>query len=196
VRIGIVSDIHCNIDSFQRAVDEMNAAGVDEFLCAGDAFHEYRFSNEVVKLIRDIDARYILGNHEMVFMGPYGETARSVATIRQKNVDFVGEAPQRIEAELGGKKLLMVHGVPWEPYSEYLYESSPSIKRCADVDADFLVLGHTHVPMVKRVGSTLVINPGSIGESRSMEPGRPVSYAVLDTDSEEVSFGKFPTVTI
>jgi len=59
---------------------------------------------------------------------------------------------------------------------------------------DILILGHTHVPMVKRVGSTLVVNPGSIGESRSMEPGRPVSYAVLDTDSEEVFIGKFPTV--
>jgi hypothetical protein len=29
-----------------------------------------------------------------------------------------------------------------------------------------------------------------------MEPGRPVSYAVLDTDSEEVFIGKFPTVKV
>jgi putative phosphoesterase len=185
MRVGIVSDIHCNIAAFERAVREMGD-NVDEILVAGDAIYEYRMSNEVVELIRDIGARYITGNHEMVFMGPYGETARSAPTVKQKNLDFLADIPERIDTVIGGKTLTMVHGVPWPPYSDYLYAKSRDLKRCAEVGSDFLILGHTHVPMVERVGSTLVINPGSIGESRTPGPERFVSYAVLDTDSEEV----------
>ena len=54
------------------------------------------------------------------------------------------------------------------------------------------VLGHTHVPMAARKGRTLVVNPGSIGEGRGSDPERSVSYAVLDTDSEEVEIVRFP----
>jgi predicted phosphodiesterase len=37
-----------------------------------------------------------------------------------------------------------------------------------------------------------VVNPGSLGESREARPDRPVSYAVLDTASEEVEVRRFP----
>jgi predicted phosphodiesterase len=53
------------------------------------------------------------------------------------------------------------------------------------------VLGHTHVPMVKRFGKTLVINPGSLGESREANEKTMVSYAVIDTDSDEVEIVRF-----
>ena len=63
---------------------------------------------------------------------------------------------------------------------------------CGNVDADFLVLGHTNVPMAERVNGTLVVNPGSIGESREHGFKDLVSYAILDTSTDEVEFVKFP----
>ncbi len=50
----------------------------------------------------------------------------------------------------------------------------------------FLITGHTHVPMVKRVGRTIVVNPGSLGESYDSGTGPAVSYAVVDLSSNEV----------
>jgi predicted phosphodiesterase len=46
------------------------------------------------------------------------------------------------------------------------------------VDVDWLLLGHTHRPLVRRVGSTTVLNPGSSGQPRA---GAPLAtYAIWD----------------
>jgi predicted phosphodiesterase len=113
--------------------------------------------------------------------------------VDQSLVDYLAALPERVEVDVGGgKKLCMVHGSPWEPYSDYLNSSSAAFQRSDDLGADFLLLGHTHVPMVKRFGRTLVINPGSLGESREANEKTMVSYAVVDTDSEEVEITRFP----
>jgi putative phosphoesterase len=120
-----------------------------------------------------------------------GERARAAPHVRQRNLDFMADAPARLELRVSGKRLLMVHGSPFVPYGDYLYPGSPQLARCADVDADILVLGHTHIPMATRVGSTLVVNPGSLGQGRDPDHPGMVSYAVLDTDSEEVTIRWF-----
>jgi protein phosphatase len=46
------------------------------------------------------------------------------------------------------------------------------------VDADWLLLGHTHRPLVRRVGRTTIVNPGSTGQPRA---GAPLAtYAIWD----------------
>jgi len=188
--IGIMSDVHCNALAMGRALDELSAT-VDEVWLAGDAVLQYRFSNEVIESIRDHDITYVVGNHELTLLSQEGERARAAAGVRQRNLELMGEAPMRHEVRVSGKRLLMVHASPFAPYSEYVFPGSPELARCADVDADILVLGHTHVPMAERVGSTLVVNPGSLGQGG--DPAHPgmVSYAVLDTDSDEVTIHRF-----
>ena len=46
--------------------------------------------------------------------------------------------------------------------------------------------------MAKRIGRALVINPGSAGDPRDPNNDFQVSYAVLDTVTEEVTFDSFP----
>lgn len=48
----------------------------------------------------------------------------------------------------------------------------------AGVDDDVIVLGHTHFPMLRRVGAKTVINPGSVGQPRDGDPR--ASYAVVE----------------
>src|SRR5258708_39894710 len=64
MRLGIVSDIHCNHEALSIALERMGA--IDELLCAGDAVYQFRFSNEVIQILRERCARYVLGNHEAV----------------------------------------------------------------------------------------------------------------------------------
>ena len=71
--LGVVSDIHCHAAALEQAVLAMGE--VDELLVAGDLVYEYRFSNEVVGGARKLGMRYVLGNHEMVLLGPHGERA-------------------------------------------------------------------------------------------------------------------------
>ena len=187
VKLGIVSDVHCQDEHLRRTVESMIADGVDEILCAGDAQYEYRLSNEVTEIIREHQIRYIQGNHEWVLMGPNGDRARSGEHVRQSNLDFIANTPDEIRTTVNGKTLLMTHASPWAPRGHYLYAGDPLFSRCDELDADYLIIGHTHVPMVERFGRTLVINPGSLVFSR--EPGAygMLSYAILDTTTDEVT---------
>jgi putative phosphoesterase len=190
MRIGIVSDIHCNAVGLERALELIG--DVDELICAGDAVYQYRFSNDVVRLLRERGARTILGNHEEVLLSPQGERARASGAVDARELAWLAERPLELRTRVNGKTLFVVHGSPWEPRREYLYPHSPTLARFEDFDADIVILGHTHYQMVMRVGRTLLINPGSAGESRDSRSGFQLSYAVLDTETDEVTFGNYP----
>lgn len=190
MRIGIVSDLHCNQHGLLRALDIIG--DVDELICLGDSVYEYRFSNEVIEILRDRAAHTILGNHEEGFLGPQGVRARAADWIDPALLGWLADRPPRLMVEIGGKKLLLVHSTPWEPRGTYVYPHSSLIERFAEADADFVLYGHTHHQLVRRVGRVLVINPGSAGEARDSGNGRQLSCAVLDTATEEVVVTDFP----
>jgi putative phosphoesterase len=189
MKIGIIADVHCNAAGLRKALDLLSNA--DELLCAGDAIYEYRFSDEVVSLLRDRGVRMVMGNHEAVFFGEGGRRAREAAPGRAENMDFLRSLPATLEVEVAGKRLLMAHGSPARPFDEYVYASSRALASIRDVDADFVVLGHTHLKMAAKSGRALVINPGSAGEGRDPRDNHALSCALLDPATGEVEFSTF-----
>ncbi len=189
MRLGIVSDLHCNIAGLEEAVRLMGP--VDDLLCLGDSIYEYRFSNEVAAFLRDRGAKTILGNHEDVFFGPAGERARQAEWIDPDLMAWLGGQPRERRLVYGGKTLLMVHSTAWEPYGTYVYPHSREFRRFGEVDARFVLYGHTHMQVAERVGGVLVVNPGSAGDARDHTNGRRLSFAVLDTEAETVAFTDF-----
>jgi putative phosphoesterase len=191
VNIGIISDLHCN----HRALDEaLRLMGdVDALLCLGDSIYDFRFSNEVVRILKQRDALVIQGNHEEGFFGPQGERARGQPWIDGGLADWLAARPHRQRLAIGGKRLLLVHSTPWEPRGQYVFpHHADALERFAEAEADIVLYGHTHHQLVRRVGRVLVVNPGSAGEARDQRNSRQLSCAVLDTASEEVAILDFP----
>jgi putative phosphoesterase len=189
LKVGIVSDLHCNIAGLSQALELMG--DVDELICLGDSIWEYRFSNEIVHLLQERGAQTILGNHEEGFLGPQGVRARQPEWIDRSLLSWLADRPHRLELQLGDKRLLAVHSTPWEPRGAYVYPHDGLLERFAEANADFLLYGHTHHQLVRRLGRVLVINPGSAGDARDNGNGRRLSCAVLDTVSEEVAVTDF-----
>ena len=199
MRLGLVSDIHCNLGALDIALERMSGQ-VDEVLCSGDSIFQFRFSNEVIGRLREIGARIVLGNHEDVVFGPLGERVREHRSTDPELLKWLSEQPLRIDTVIDGKKLTMFHACPDQPPYEYIYEGSPRMKEFGELGADYVVYGHTHYELRRRVNSyelrrrvnsTLVINPGSTGQARNPSNGFRVSYAILDTQSGEVTFDVF-----
>jgi putative phosphoesterase len=186
LRIGIVSDIHCNIEGLRTGLEMMGE--VDDLFCAGDAVFQYRWSNEVVALLRELGAKVVLGNHEETILGPDGERARANPEIRQDLVDWLGAQPYRLELVVDGRRVMMTHSSPWEPAREYHYPHEAIWSRAASLDCDTLIVGHTHFQMAQRFGNVLVINPGSAGDPRDHRNGFQLSVAAWDTQGGDVTF--------
>ena len=190
MKVGIVSDLHCNVAGLAQALELMG--DVDELICLGDSIWEYRFSNDLVRLLKERGAHTILGNHEEGFLGPQGHRARQPEWIDRSLLDWLAARPHRLELQLGRKKLLAVNSTPWEPRGTYVYPHDALLQRFGEADADFVLYGHTHHQVVRRLGRVLVINPGSAGDARDTGNGRQLSCAVLDTLTEEVVVTDFP----
>ncbi len=189
MRVGIVSDIHCNIAGLRVALERMG--DIDELFCAGDAVFEYRWSNDVVALLRELNAKVVQGNHEDTLLGPSGTRALSQPEVDQELVAWLRSQPYRLEVEVGGRRVLMTHGSPWEPWKDYLFPHAPRWQDAAKLDCDTLIVGHTHFQMALRFGDVLVINPGSAGDARDHRNDRQLSCAVWDTETDEVAFFDF-----
>ena len=179
VKLGIVSDIHCNLVGLQEALAAMGP--VDELLCLGDSIDRSRFSNEVIALLKAMDTHIILGNHDEIFLsGARGQDGADAALVA-----FLAGQPLRRMLTYGRKKVLMIHSTPWEPRGEYIYPHNPKLATFAEQGADFVLYGHTHAQVVRRIGGVVVLNPGSAGEGRDTSTGRHLSCAVLDTETGE-----------
>jgi putative phosphoesterase len=191
MRIGLLADVHSNADCLERAVLELTG-NVDQIFLAGDAISAHRFSREVMEIIQAHDMVYIAGNHERDWLSPQGARARQNAT--EAEVGFIASAPAQVEAKAGSRRILMVHGSPWEPYNEYIMPNSPLIERMPELESDFVFLGHTHVPMVRPVNGTLVVNPGSVGDPRGPATKGMATYAIVDTERRDAEIRTFPWV--
>jgi putative phosphoesterase len=96
--------------------------------------------------------------------------------------DYLGSLPLTGTLEAGGQRLFTVHASPREYLYRYtLTPDAAEAHLCAEiagVDADVVLLGHTHFPMIRRAGGRTVINPGSVGQPRDGDPR--ASYAVIE----------------
>jgi putative phosphoesterase len=167
----------------------------DELLCAGDAVFQFRWSNEIVETLKDRGAHVVLGNHEETILSPDGERALSNPKVRADLVEWLRAKPYQLELTVEGKKILMVHSSPWEPWRDYHYPHETIWSRAAELDCDLLVVGHTHFKMAKQVGRVLVVNPGSIGDPRDHNNNFQLSCATWDTTTGEVTFYDYPDPT-
>lgn len=184
MRIGVVSDVHGNVANLEQALARFEAEA-DVVWCAGDIVTEYRFSADAVRLLRKAGTTAVLGNHDMVLLGPHGERARAGAD--HQELAWLGALDFTHEAVHDGHRIRMVHGSPWEPWGNYVRARNPKWHEVDDLGVDILVVGHTHEPMVERFGRTLVVNPGSLGEPRQLD--RRSSYAIIDTEAGEAEIG-------
>jgi putative phosphoesterase len=109
-------------------------------------------------------------------------------------LDYLAGLPGKLWLTYGGTRILVAHGAPWDdPHrieATYVYPTDAQrMRRMRDVDADVVILGHTHVPVAQREGGVLVVNPGSCGVPDG--PSGTLMCAALDVDTGAVAFRPF-----
>lgn len=103
-------------------------------------------------------------------LGVDADRVRAVAG----NCDFPATEPAELLLELGGVKVLMVHG------HQHGVKAGPQrlFYRAREVGARVAVFGHSHIPFLEDVDGVLLLNPGSLSMPR--RPQDPPSCAVLE----------------
>jgi putative phosphoesterase len=97
------------------------------------------------------------------------------------------QLPLTLRFNVGNKRFHMVHATPRDPLDEYL-KHNPKLwaKRLKNVEADIVLVGHSHMQFNLAVNGTVVVNPGSVGQPRDGDPR--ASYLVLDPAAGAISW--------
>jgi uncharacterized protein len=84
---------------------------------------------------------------------------------------------ETVDIGLDGKRIVVVHG-------HLLGSPTPERLRNAFPDADVIVYGHTHKPLVNQV-APMIVNPGAAGPARfKLKP----SVAILEIPAMSITF--------
>jgi predicted phosphodiesterase len=177
---AILSDVHGNAVALRAVLAELDADGIDRAVCLGDVCQGGPDPDTCVDLLAERGWPVVLGNADAFVLDPAtAEGSSEVVTERQLAVrqwafDRLGADRRAIVAayeptvrlELGdGRTLLACHATP-ESYDPIVFPSASEDEfRAAfgGTGASVVACGHIHLPYVRRIGETLVLNPGSVG---------------------------------
>lgn len=189
--IGLVSDIHGNTAALSHALDLLHEAQM--LVCLGDSINQHRFSNETVRLLRERAVLTIWGNHEAAFFSGVASGRSLPPWVDRDLSSWLEQRPVRIEQDVGGRRVLIVHSTALDPLGDYVAGEGPKFQsHFGGTRADIILCGHTHLPGVRRTSDgTVVINPGSVGEGRPSETGFIANCALLETEGADVRFFEF-----
>jgi putative phosphoesterase len=209
-QITIFGDIHGNLPALEAVLGDIESRGLQNIYCLGDLVGYGTAPNEVVAEIRARNIPTLMGNYDQgvgnnsddcgcAYKSEAAEALgkRSIAWTNVHTLDehkvYLRNLPAHIPLELGGLKVLLVHGSP-RKVNEYLYEDRPdaSFERIMDVaEADVMVCGHTHLPYHKILPSgRQIINAGSVGKPKDGDVRAGYIVLTAPNDMLQVEFAR------
>ena len=133
---------------------------------------------ECIRWLAENGDHLVRGNHDNALafdldcrcMGSFREASLATRAWHRTLVgteerEFLRRLPTLTWFEWQSRHFRMAHATPQGDLFEYL-PSDQWEERVRELDADFVLLGHTHIQEMRRFGQTTVVNPGSIGLAR------------------------------
>jgi putative phosphoesterase len=193
----LFSDVHSNILALENVLEDIEHQKIQAKYCLGDLVGYGPRPNEVIELLRELKIPTIMGNYDEGIGFEKGECGCAYTSweeietgkvsiewttrnTNQINKEFLKNLLKKIELEIDGKRILLIHGSP-RRINEYLYEDRPekSVRRMLNsLNIDILGCGHTHLPYFKIVNGTYIVNPGSVGKPKDGDPR--ACYAIIN----------------
>jgi len=198
-RLAIISDIHGNLPALEAVISDMKKQEIDQVIVAGDVINFGPFSNQTARMVIENNWPVIRGNNEYFLLD--SKTLRAPAewsdpvlfaptiwTVQHFDPDLkkiISTWPDTINLRYGEAPPIQVfHGTPQNPW-ESIYWTAPDEEieiLLSTVEAEYVICGHTHLPMDRQLGKWHIFNPGSVGVP--LDGIFSASYMILESDGE------------
>jgi putative phosphoesterase len=199
VKLALIGDIHGNQLALKAVLEAAADAEVDRLLVTGDLVGYYFAPLQVLELLRNWTCDVVRGNHEEMLSKARNDTSY-LATVEARygsgirvaleqlssmQLDSLCSLPHPLELDIDSCRILLCHGAPGN-LEKYVYPNADQemLAECLPKNYDLVVMGHTHYPMLKQIGNTAVVNPGSVGQPRDQKPG--ACWALFDTQDQSI----------
>jgi predicted phosphodiesterase len=211
MKIAVLADIHANYVALQTAADHIAAWQPDGVIMAGDLVTRGPRPAECLQFVqakrKQEGWRWVRGNHEdyvisvarpeMPRQGPEFEVHRaSFWAYQQIGADISELEAMPFQQSLvgpDGREVRIVHAsmlgnrdgiFPGTTDGELAAMiDGPQANTSTQPHLAVLCVGHTHIPLIRRLGRTLVVNAGSVGLPFDHDPR--LAYARLTWEAGE-----------
>lgn len=192
MKICLFSDIHGNDESLEQML-ESELHTTDLFIFSGDIFGYFYEQKKIIATLMSLkNLLAVKGNHEQIFLqspasteilDKYGSSYNTVLSGTQNK--FIQQLPDYMDVSVEKKRFGIFHGGPCDYLMQRIYPDTKIKEQSVYNRYDFLILGHTHYRLKRKIGDTIIINPGSLGQPRD---GKGFSYCILDTKNNKTLF--------
>lgn len=199
MKIAIISDLHANLEALKSFPEDF-----DELWVLGDLVSYGPNPVEVVDEVRKRATLVVRGNHDHA--AGTGEDPRCSQAFRAmakatlaftsprlglEQKTYLANLPLTAERTVDGVRFFLCHAVPSDPLFTYCRKNSPQWpEEVANLAANIILVGHTHLPFELQVGGRLVVNPGSLGQPKNGLTR--ACYAVWQDDRIELQSYEYP----
>lgn len=182
----IISDLHANWPALLAVVQsEQDLNGI---VCLGDIVNYGPHPMECITWVRDnVKPCWVVqGNHDRALgcdtgprcSAPYRRLASEMQRYTRKQIDisardYLTRLPTSATQLLAGAVFFLCHAAPTDPLYAYIKPDDTRrwVRECEfAAEPDFLLIGHTHLPLIRRLGRTTIVNPGSVGQPKDGDP--------------------------
>jgi len=196
MKLLVISDVHANWPALQAIREEADAV-----VCLGDLVSYGPFPRECVAWVREHGMHVVRGNHDTALAYRVDPRAadfkRELASatlehhrrlLSRGEVGWLRRLPKEVRFRFDEYSFHAVHASPKDPL--YSYRLTPDLddealkKDLERVRADFVLVGHTHLPMSRGAWTKVILNPGSVGQPLDGNPR--ASYAVIQDGVAEI----------
>ena len=187
MKVLILSDIHGNLPALEAILER--ECEYDACLFLGDVTDYGPSPNECIHFLMEEMDVGVMGNHDNaiafdVDCGCRGDfkqfsvetRAWHAALLGNRELQFLQSLHPLAQTTIDGLSIVMAHATPEGDLFRYLREDEVD-SAIEGTTAQIILLGHTHVQFKKRVGDSIVVNPGSVGFTRD---GNGACYALLE----------------
>jgi predicted phosphodiesterase len=215
VKLGIISDIHANLEALEAVIAALQEKGATRFVCCGDIVGYGPDPNRCVDVVRELGCVSVAGNHDFGVVGymplaGFNAAARQAAVwtrplLTETNRLFLANLPLKAEQE----PLCVVHSSPSAPETwEYVLTMRETAHEIEHGSADACVVGHSHQPFAVerlpggparlvnqrpfqlRPDARYFINAGSVGQPRDGDPR--ACCLLYDDDARTMAYLRVP----
>jgi putative phosphoesterase len=193
MRILVLADIHSNWPALAAIQEPFDAC-----LFVGDLVDYATDPVPCVDWIRKHASVSVRGNHDhavaqripVVKSNGLHRLAGATRPLHWKllaplHMKFLTRLPVTRKVTLDKQRFFLVHATPRDPFDEYLRDDKSAWEtRLKGIDADFILVGHTHIPFTLQLDGPIVINPGSVGQPRDGDPR--AAYAIIENGKVEL----------
>ena len=218
MKIGVLSDVHGNVEALNASLKRLDKEGAERFIFCGDAIG-YGPDPEgcVQKILKLPLLACVLGNHDAALNRPelsafFNYDAqlaleKSRKLLSPASVEALTTLPERVQMP----SFCVVHGTPADPIKEYFSGVKQFQTNLPLWEGQVCFVGHTHLSFYMKGTargcaitlcgedntqisftrqSRYVINPGAVGKPRDKNPQ--AAFGLWDTKAGTFTFMREP----